>query len=42
MPTRPGWACVPAAVDHAVQHMSQTELTELGRLLKTELKRSSD
>jgi hypothetical protein len=37
-----GMGMRPGAVDHAVQHMNQTELTELGRLLKTELKRSSD
>ncbi len=32
----------PAAIDHAVQDMSAAELTELGRLLQTELKRSSN
>jgi hypothetical protein len=37
-----GMGMRPGAVDHAVQHMNQAELTELGRLLKTELKRSSD
>jgi hypothetical protein len=37
-----GMGIRPGAVDHAVTHMSQAELTELGRLLKTEMKRSSD
>jgi hypothetical protein len=37
-----GMGVRPGAVDHAVQHMNQAELTELGRLLKDELKRSSD
>jgi hypothetical protein len=32
----------PAAVDRAVQHMTTAELTELGRLLQSELKRSSN
>jgi hypothetical protein len=32
----------PAAIDHAVQDLSATELTELGRLLQSELKRSSN
>jgi hypothetical protein len=32
----------PAAVDHAVQRLSSAELTELGRLLQAELKRSSN
>jgi hypothetical protein len=32
----------PASVDRAVQHLSVAELNELGRLLQTELKRSSD
>lgn len=31
-----------AAIDHAVQDLSAAELTELGRLLQSELKRSSD
>lgn len=31
-----------AAIDHAVQDLSAAELTELGRLLHSELKRSSD
>jgi hypothetical protein len=30
------------AVDHEVTHLNQAELKELGRLLETELKRSSD
>jgi len=37
-----GMGVRPGAVDHAVTHMNQAELTELGRLLKDELKRSSD
>ncbi len=37
-----GMGMGPGSVDHAVQHMNQAELTELGRLLKTELKRSSN
>ena len=37
-----GMGVRPGAVDHAVEHMNQAELTELGRLLKDELKRSSD
>jgi len=32
----------PAAIDHAVQGLSAAELTELGRLLQSELKRSSN
>jgi hypothetical protein len=32
----------PAAIDHAVQRLSAAELTELGRLLQSELKRSSN
>ena len=32
----------PAAIDHAVQDLSAAELTELGRLLQAELKRSSN
>lgn len=32
----------PAAVDRAVQEMTSAELTELGRLLQSELKRSSN
>jgi hypothetical protein len=32
----------PAAIDHAVQDLSAAELTELGRLLQSELKRSSN
>jgi hypothetical protein len=32
----------PASVDRAVQQLSVAELNELGRLLQTELKRSSD
>jgi hypothetical protein len=32
----------PAAIDHAVQELSAAELTELGKLLQTELKRSSN
>jgi hypothetical protein len=37
-----GMGVRPGAVDHAVTHMNQAELIELGRLLKDELKRSSD
>lgn len=37
-----GMGIRPGAVDHAVRHMNQAELTELKRLLKTELKQSSD
>jgi len=37
-----GMGVRPGAVDHAVTHMNQAELTELGRLLQSELKRSSD
>ena len=32
----------PAALDHAVLDLSAAELTELGRLLQTEMKRASD
>ena len=32
----------PAAIDHAVQDLSQAELAELGKLLQSELKRSSN
>jgi hypothetical protein len=32
----------PAAIDHAVQDLSAAELNELGRLLQSELKRSSN
>ena len=32
----------PEAVDRAVQHMNQAELTELGRLLRSEIRRSGD
>jgi phosphotransferase system HPr-like phosphotransfer protein len=32
----------PAAIDHAVQDLSAAERTELGRLLQSELKRSSN
>jgi hypothetical protein len=32
----------PAAIEHAVQDLSEAELTELGRLLQSELKRSSN
>jgi hypothetical protein len=32
----------PAALDHAVQDLSSAELTELGRLLQSELNRSSN
>lgn len=32
----------PAAIDHAVQNLTAAERTELGRLLQSELKRSSD
>lgn len=32
----------PAAIDHAVQDLTAAELTELGRLLQSELKRSSN
>ena len=32
----------PAAIDHAVLDLSAAELTELGRLLQTEMKRASD
>lgn len=35
-----GMATHPGAVDHAVTHLSQAELTELGRLLQTRLKGS--
>jgi len=35
-----GMGARPGAVDHAVTHLSQAELTELGRLLQTELKGS--
>lgn len=37
-----GMGIRPGAVDHAVTHMDQAELTELGRLLQTEMKHSSD
>jgi hypothetical protein len=37
-----GMHVLPAAVDHAVQDLSEAELTELGRLLHSELKRSSN
>jgi hypothetical protein len=32
----------PAAIDHAVQDLTAAELTELGRLLQSQLKRSSN
>jgi hypothetical protein len=35
-----GMAARPGAVDHEVTHLSQAELTELGRLLQTRLKGS--
>jgi hypothetical protein len=38
----PTLAVAPASVDRAVQQLSAAELTELGRLLQTELKRYSD
>ena len=41
-PTTSGCTCTPAAIDHAVQDLSAAELTELGRLLQSELKRSSN
>lgn len=37
-----GMGVHPAAIDRAVQQLAPDELTELGRLLQTELKRSSD
>ena len=37
-----GMAVQSAAIDHAVQRLTEAELTELGRLLQTELKRSSN
>lgn len=37
-----GMGIRPGAVDHAVTHMDQAELTELGRLLQTEMKHSSE
>jgi hypothetical protein len=37
-----GMHVVPATIDHAVQDLSAAELTELGRLLQSELKRSSN
>jgi DNA-binding GntR family transcriptional regulator len=37
-----GMHVYPAAIDHAVQDLSPAELTELGRLLQAELKRSSN
>lgn len=37
-----GMQVLPAAIDHAVQDLTEAELTELGRLLQSELKRSSD
>ena len=37
-----GMRAQPAAVEHAVQRLSSAELTELGRLLQAELKRSSN
>ena len=37
-----GMAVPPAAIDRAVQGLNAAELTELGRLLQSELKRSSD
>ena len=37
-----GLRAQPAAIDHAVQRLSSAELTELGRLLQAELKRSSN
>jgi len=37
-----GMAVHPAAIDRAVQQLAPEELTELGKLLQTELKRSSN
>lgn len=37
-----GMHVLPATIDHAVQDMTEAELTELGRLLQSELKRSSN
>ena len=37
-----GMHVLPAAIEHAVQDLSAAELTELGRLLQSELKRSSN
>jgi len=37
-----GMAVQPAAIDRAVQRLTEAELTELGRLLQSELKRSSN
>ena len=37
-----GMHVLPAAIDHAVQDLTEAELTELGRLLQSELKRSSN
>jgi hypothetical protein len=37
-----GMAVQSAAIDRAVQRLNEAELTELGRLLQTELKRSSN
>jgi hypothetical protein len=37
-----GMRAHPGAIDRAVQRLNQDELTELGRLLKSEMKRSSD
>ena len=37
-----GMHVYPAAIDHAVQGLSAAELAELGRLLQSELKRSSN
>jgi hypothetical protein len=40
--TGTGMRAHPAAIDRAVQGLSNAELTELGRLLQSELKRSSN
>jgi hypothetical protein len=37
-----GMHVLPAAIDYAVQDLSEAELAELGRLLQSELKRSSN
>src|SRR4029079_8930331 len=40
--TAAGMTAYPAAVDRAVQKLTPDELSELGRLLQSELKRSGD
>ena len=40
--TAAGMTVHPAAIDRAVQKLTPDELSELGRLLQSELKRSGD